>query len=96
MGSSDIEDKLREIKPYLFEKFHVNKIGYFGSFAEGKQTDASDVDILVEFSQTPGWEFFSLEAYLEDIFGRKVDLVTEQAIKHQLRDRILNQVKYVG
>lgn len=96
MGSIDIEKKLTEIKPFLFEKFHVSKIGYFGSFSEGNQTEASDVDILVEFSQTPGWEFFSLEAYLEDVFGRKVDLVTEQAIKYQLRDQILKQVKYVG
>ena len=94
--ANEIEKKLREIKPYLTEKYHVSRIGYFGSFSTNKQTEESDVDILVEFSQTPGWEFFSLEEYLEDTFGRKVDLVTKDALKTQLSEQILNQVRYVG
>ena len=96
LTARDIEDKLSEIKPYLAERFHVSKIGYFGSFAEDKQTEASDIDILVNFSVTPGWDFFSLEEYLEKIFKRKVDLVTERALKKQLSEQILKQVKYVG
>ena len=94
--SQDIEQKLEEVKPYLASKFHVSKIGYFGSFAENRQTEESDIDILVDFSQTPGWDFFLLEEYLENIFDRKVDLVTKPALKKQLSERILNQVKYVG
>ena len=96
LTARDIEDKLNESKPYLAERFHVSKIGYFGSFAEDKQTEASDIDILVNFSVTPGWDFFSLEEYLEKIFKRKVDLVTERALKKQLSEQILKQVKYVG
>ena len=95
-GAKDLETKLREIKPYLVEKFHVSKIGYFGSFATDRQTEDSDVDILVEFPQTPGWEFFSLEEYLENLFDRKVDLVTKEALRSQLSEQISNQVKYIG
>lgn len=94
--SKEVEQKLVELKPYLASKFHVSEIGYFGSFAENKQTEESDIDILVDFSKTPGWDFFLLEEYLENAFGRKVDLVTKSALKKQLSERILNQVKYVG
>lgn len=91
-----IEKKLKEIKPYLAHRFNVSKIGYFGSFAENRQTEESDIDILVDFSTTPGWEFFTLEEYLEGVFDRKVDLVTEQALKKQLSEQIFERVKYVG
>lgn len=69
--SHDIAEKLKEIKPYLTDKFKVKEIGYFGSFAQGDYGTDSDVDILVEFSSTPGWEFFMLEEYLESIFEKK-------------------------
>lgn len=87
--------KLREIKPFLADKFYVSQIGYFGSFAENNQSEESDLDILVEFSRIPGWEFFALEEYLENVFNRKIDLVTKRALKFQLREQILNQVKYI-
>ena len=96
LTARDIEKKLEEIKPLLKSKFHVNEIGYFGSFAENRQTEESDVDILVDFTVTPGWEFFILEEYLENVFDRKVDLVTKSALKRQLSEQILQQVKYIG
>jgi len=93
--SVDIEIKLKELKPVLFKKFHVSRIGYFGSFATDGQTDKSDLDLLVEFSQPIGWEFFTLEKYLEKEFGLSVDLVTKDALKERIKRSILNQVKYV-
>ncbi len=56
-----LKEKLKEIKPYLSDRFHVSKIGYFGSFAEDRQTEESDIDILVDFTVTPDWDFFALE-----------------------------------
>jgi len=93
--SIDIETKLQELKPVLLNKFHVNKIGYFGSYAAGGQTDKSDLDLLVEFSQPIGWEFFTLEKFLEQEFGLSIDLVTKDALKERIKRPILNQVKYV-
>ena len=95
LSTSDIETKLQQIKPVLANKFHVSKIGYFGSFATGKQTDKSDLDLLVEFSQPVGWEFFSLEKFLEQSLGIPVDLVTVNALKTRIKESILNQVHYV-
>lgn len=95
LSSEHIANKLRELKPDLNRRFHVRKIGYFGSFADGTFDEQSDVDILVEFSETPGWEFFDLQILLEQIFQRKVDLVTPGALKDALKERILVQTHFV-
>lgn len=93
--ASDIENTLRALKGELKRRFHVRRLGYFGSFATGRAHSDSDVDVLVEFSQPPGWEFFELEELLETALRRRVDLVTTGALKAQLRDRILREVRYV-
>jgi predicted nucleotidyltransferase len=48
----------------------------FGSFAHGTQTEQSDIDLLVESSQSLGFKFFELSDYLESGLGRKIDLIT--------------------
>ena len=96
LTAQELETKLKEIKPYLRDRFQVKAVGYFGSFAENKQTKESDIDILVEFSTTPGWEFFTLEEYLENAFNRKIDLVTKTALRARWKDQILKQVKYIN
>ncbi len=92
---AEIENKLRKLKPVLADRYHVRKIGYFGSYATGEQTDKSDLDLLVEFSQPIGWEFFTLERFLEAEFGMDIDLVTKDALKERIKPSILKQVKYV-
>ncbi len=87
--------KLRELKPFLYKEFAVKEIGLFGSFSDGSFSEESDIDILVELENPIGWKYFSLEIYLEKIFNRKIDLVTKNALKRQLKDTILKQVKYV-
>lgn len=95
MTKEEVEIKLKAIKPYIAQKFNVNKIGYFGSYARGSATPKSDIDILVEFTSPLGWEFFDLEFFLESVLDMKVDLVTSKALKKQLRDNILSEVKYL-
>jgi predicted nucleotidyltransferase len=91
----DIENKLKELKPYLLQKYNVDKIGYFGSYSRNEQNQLSDIDILVSFTKPLGWEFFDLQEFLENQLKIKVDLVSEKAIKEQLRQIILKSVKYV-
>jgi len=91
----DIEKVLRKYKNYLKENFYVKKIGIFGSYTRGEETSKSDVDILVEFSEPLGWEFFDLKEFLEEILSKKVDLVTENGIRPQMKEKILNEVIYV-
>ncbi len=92
---SEIFAKLKELKPTLYNDYSVKEIGVFGSFSEGDFSDESDIDILVELEKPIGWKFFTLELYLEQVFKRKVDLVTKNALKGQIKDKILNQVNYV-
>ena len=87
-----ILSKLKELKPELREKYAVRKIGLFGPFSDDSYTDDSDIDIIVELEKPIGWKFFTLENYLEEIFGRKIDLVTKNALKEQIKDRILELV----
>jgi predicted nucleotidyltransferase len=91
----EIENKLQEIKPVLTDKFHVSSIGYFGSYSTGQQNEQSDLDLLVEFSEPVGWEFFTLERFLEQTMGLRVDLVTRNSLKEQIKESILKQVQYI-
>jgi hypothetical protein len=95
LTKNDIIEKLRELKPVLANEFNVKEIGLFGSYSDNEQNKESDIDILVEFYKPIGWKFFSLEKYLEDVFNKKVDLVTKKALKKQLRERILNQTLFL-
>jgi len=90
----EIEKTLKRIKPLVGEKFKVKKIGVFGSYLHGEQSEESDVDILVEFYEPIGWEFIDFKEFLEQTLGQEVDLVTVRALKPQLRDRILKEVVY--
>ncbi len=95
ISKKEIVNKLRELKPYLNKEFSVKEIGIFGSFSDDSYTEDSDIDILVELEKPIGWKFLSLEIYLEKTFGRKVDLITKNALKKQIKERILNQVNYI-
>ncbi len=70
----------------------VKSLAVFGSVARGDATETSDVDLLVDFSQEVGlFEFIRLKHYLENLIGRKVDLVTKDALRPALRDSILGE-----
>lgn len=92
---NDILTKLKELKPILYQDYSVKQIGLFGSFSEDLNTEDSDIDLLVDFEKPVGWKYLSLEIYLEKVFGRKIDLVTKNALKEQIKTKILNQVRYV-
>lgn len=91
----EIESILKLNKDFLHTRFKVTQIGVFGSYVQGEQTERSDVDILVEFSEPIGWEYVDLKEYLEQILGKPVDLVTRKALKRQLKDSILEEVRMV-
>lgn len=92
---AEILSKLTELKPILYKDFAVKEIGLFGSYSDSSNTEESDIDILVELEKPIGWKFFTLEIFLEKVFNKKIDLVTKNALKAQLKDDILNKVKFV-
>lgn len=84
-------------KAELQERFHVESLSVFGSVSRGIAGPKSDVDILVRYRKTPGlFAFLELKIYLEGIVGQKVDLVTEKALKKQLRKKILQEAVRVA
>jgi len=95
MTQREIQKKLKNLKPILSDRFEVERIGYFGSYSRNQQTEKSDIDILVDLRKPLGWNFFDLQEFLESELKVKVDLVSIRALKEQLKDSILDQVKFV-
>nr|WP_303714737.1 nucleotidyltransferase family protein [Methanoculleus marisnigri] len=86
---------LQRLKDELSTRFSVSRIGIFGSVARGEQTEASDIDILVEFSRPVGFfTFVELEEYLSLRLGAPVDLVTPDALKPLTREQVTAEVAY--
>jgi predicted nucleotidyltransferase len=80
---------LTEHKPVLAERFGVTSLRLFGSFARDTARVDSDVDVLVRFDgPATADRYFGAQFYLEDLLGRPVDLVTEQALRPRLRPYI--------
>ena len=80
------QDRLAE----FCRKHHIRKFALFGSVLRDDFRPDSDVDVLVEFEpgHVPGLAFFSIEAELSDILGRKVDLNTPQFLSKYFRDEV--------
>lgn len=80
----------------VFGSLGVERIGLFGSFVRGENTDESDVDVLVEFKRGEKTfdNFMNLAFFLEDVFGRKVDLVTRESLSPFIGPKILAEVEY--
>jgi len=92
-----MKNALEMINRYdLKEKYGVKRIGFFGSFVRSEQKETSDIDILVEFEKGAKTfdNYMNLKFFLEEVFGRKVDLVIIDALKPDIKDRILKEVKY--
>jgi hypothetical protein len=75
----------------------IKSLAIFGSVARGEATPESDVDILVEFTDSPGFRgYMALKFYLEDLLGRKVDLVMIGALKPWARPLVEQEAVYVA
>ena len=91
-----IRTKISKNKGLLEEKYNVKAIGIFGSGIRNELGKDSDIDILVEFSESPDiFEFIKLEGFLTSLLGKKVDLVTKKALKSLIKESILNETVYI-
>ncbi len=90
--------KMMEKNMDKIKEYGVERIGLFGSYTRGKQRKGSDIDILVKFKK--GMKNFDnymgLKLFLEDILKCKVDLVTIETIKPDLKPYILKNVIYAS
>ncbi|SCA55750.1 putative DNA polymerase beta domain protein region [Candidatus Terasakiella magnetica] len=89
---ADIFKKLSTMQDEL-DEFGIARIGLFGSYARGTPRSDSDIDMLVEFYETPGLiQLAELHIRLEESFGRRVDIATTQMLSADLKDNVLSEV----
>jgi predicted nucleotidyltransferase len=94
MGIREIIGDKREAILALAAKHGASNVRVFGSVAEGKADEASDVDFLVDMA--PGRSLFDMGGLLmdlQDLLGRKVDVVTEAGLHWYIRDRVIQQAR---
>ena len=83
--------------PTARARFGVRDLAVFGSVARGEASDASDLDVLVDFAGPATFDgYMGLKLFLEDSLGVKVDLVTRAALKPRLRERIESEARRVA
>ena len=96
MNKDIIKKKINEQLPILKEKYHIKKIGVFGSAIRDDFKEGSDIDVLAEFDSPVGFfDFIRLENFLSGILNRKVDLISRKALKPAIKDEILKETIYV-
>lgn len=79
-------DTLRTLKPDLIERFGVTRLALFGSSARDEAGENSDIDIVIAFDgPATSKKYFGVQFLLEDQLGRPVDLVTEKALRPELK-----------
>ena len=87
---------LQAHKAELAKQFGVIRLALFGSTARDTAGPNSDIDILVEFDgPATSARYFGVQFYLEDLLGRPVDLVTEKALRPELRPFIEREALHV-
>ena len=83
-------------KKDLVKQFDVTTLALFGSTARNTAGSGSDLDILVDFDgPATSQRYFGVQFYLEDLFGCPIDLVTEKALRLELRPTIKQEAVYV-
>ena len=90
------EEEIKGIIIDTLKKFGVKKASLFGSVVRGEITMESDVDLLVEFKGRKSLlDLVRLKTRLEELLGRKVDVLTYKSINPRLKKRILNEQKVI-
>jgi predicted nucleotidyltransferase len=95
LAFKDIQSRIKDFKPDLIQKYHISYLAIFGSVSRNENTEKSDIDILVDFTQPIGIGFIDLADELESILNSKVDLISRNAIKPKYFEQIKNDLKYV-
>lgn len=87
---------LTEHKPHLVSRFGVADLALFGSTARDTAHVRSDVDVLVDFDgPASSAQYFGVQFYLEDLLGCAVDLVTQKALRKELRPYVEREALHV-
>lgn len=87
---------LAQSKPILAARYGVTQLALFGSTVRDSAQSGSDVDVLVEFNgPATSQRYFGVQFYLEDLLGCPVDLVTQKALRAELRPYVEGEAVHV-
>lgn len=78
----------------ILVKYNVEKIGLFGSYVRVEQQKNSDIDFLVEFEKPDFDNFMDLVFFLEDLFGKKVEIITDGSLSPYIQPYVEKEVKW--
>ena len=96
MNRAEVLDQLARNKPTLVAPYGVERLALFGSTARDAARADSDIDILVAFNGPATSErYFGVQFFLEDLLGRPVDLVTDKALRPELRPFVEREAVHV-
>ena len=95
MDLESIQETIKALQPDLERKYHIHSLGRFGSVVRNDFSNASDVDIIVDFHQPIGIDFIELADFLEVALNRLVDLVSRKGIKPTYFAEIEPEIVYV-
>ena len=87
---------LSERMPDIRLRFGVRELALFGSVARNEARPDSDVDVLVKFADRPNFDnYMGLKLYLEELFGVRVDLATDGALREEIRPAVERELIHV-
>lgn len=93
MNKEEIIGILRKHSDFIKINYNAEIVGLFGSYSRGEQKEASDADILVRFGEGATlFDFVGLADFLEEELNIKVDVVSERAVREELKDQIFKEV----
>ena len=93
MTREGILRKLKALQPEIRARYKVKEIGLFGSFVRGKQSGASDIDVLVDLAEGASlFDLVGLALFLEDQLQRQVDVVPKESLRAEIRESVLQEV----
>ncbi|WP_159785158.1 nucleotidyltransferase family protein [Sodalinema gerasimenkoae] len=96
MKKQQILEILENHKGILQEQYGIKHLALFGSTARDTATETSDIDILISFEGIANSQrYFSTLFYLEDLLQKPIDLITDKAIRSELRPHIESDLIYV-
>ena len=96
MNRTDVPQQLAERKAELLHRYGVIRLALFGSVVRDSARADSDVDILVSFDgPATSSRYFGVQFFLEDLLGRRVDLVTDKALRPELRPYVEREAVHV-
>lgn len=93
----DVIKEINTMLPDIKRRFGISRIGVFGSQVTGNQSPGSDIDILISFQEDKESfdNYMDLKFFLEDKFGKNIDLVIEDSIKARLKEQIIHETVFV-